>query len=199
MEILIAVTVGVILISAAMALIIPILRSTGDVTRRQVANALAKELLEHVRVMSEGNWHALYSNTIKGSANHYYVDTSTTPFAAVSPMAGEEGETVSVEGIDYTRYFYVDDVLRDGSGAVVESGGTEDPSTQKVTVVVSWEDGRPQAITQFLTRSRNRVYVQTDWSGGDGQVDARSTVNHKFSNAMKVNYSQIGGIIIDGY
>ena len=70
----------------------------------------------------------------------------------------------------YIRYFYVDNVGRDGSGNIVVGGGTDDPSTQMVHSVVSWEEGRTVAIGQYFTRSREETLYQSNWRGGSGQA-----------------------------
>lgn len=40
----------------------------------------------------------------------------------------------------YERKFYTAEVNRDGDSDIVESGGTVDPDTRQLTVIVSWAD-----------------------------------------------------------
>ena len=70
----------------------------------------------------------------------------------------------------YTRYFYVDNVSRDGLGNIFSGGGTNDTSTQMVHSAVSWEEGRTVSIGQYLTRSREIGLYQGSWRGGSGQT-----------------------------
>ncbi len=55
----------------------------------------------------------------------------------------------------YTRVLSITDVLRDGSGNIVASGGTLDPDTKKITSTVSWNFGpsRPDSVvlTSYLS------------------------------------------------
>ncbi len=70
----------------------------------------------------------------------------------------------------YTRYFYVDNVSRDGSGNIVTSAGTDDPSTQMVHSVVLWEENRNVTLGQYFTRSKETVLYQNSWRSGSGQT-----------------------------
>ena len=189
-EILIALAVGSIFIIGATSIIIPSLRSNTQANRIQVGAAMGKELLENVRVSSEADWHTIY-NLNKGSSNHYYLTTSTSPFVAI---AGDE--TIAVSTTTYTRYFYMDNVGRDASGNIISTGGADDPSTQKVTVVYGWQNGTTNSIQTYLTRFMNNAFNQTDWSGGPGQDGPATTVNNQFSTSSQINYSTITGSII---
>ncbi len=189
-EILVALVVGSIFIIGAASIIVPSLRSNTQVNRIQVGAALGKELLENVRVSSEADWHTIYSLN-KGSFNHYHLTTSTSPFAAT---VGDE--TIVVSTATYSRYFYVDNVGRDASGNILSSGGTDDPSTQKVTVVYSWANGSSNNIVLYLTRFRNNAFGQTDWSGGPGQDGPATTTNNHFSTSSQIDYATTTGSII---
>ena len=53
------------------------------------------------------------------------------------------------------------------------AAANEDPSTKKLIVVVAWmENTTPSNVTlnKFVTRSKNQVFLQSDWSGGGLQV-----------------------------
>ena len=127
-EVLVAVAVGTALVIAAAGLIAPTIKINLQTSKVQVGAALASELMNNIRVTSEGNWHTI-GNLATSSANHYYLNTSVSPFQVV---AGDE--TVIAGSSTFVRYFYVDDVYRDGSGNITVSGGSYDPSTKKVTV-----------------------------------------------------------------
>lgn len=70
----------------------------------------------------------------------------------------------------YTRHFYMENVERDLQGDIVSSGGTRDPGTEKVTAVLTWiPQGSSVAtlqVSDYLTRWRNEIFHQSDWSGG---------------------------------
>lgn len=189
-EILIALVVGSIFIISATSIIVPSLRSNTHVNRIQAAAALGKELLENARVSSEADWHIMYGLN-KGSLNHYHLTTGTSPFAVV---AGDED--ISLSTTTYTRYFYVDNVGRDAGDNILSSGGADDPSTQKITVVYSWAGGASNSIAMYLTRFGNNSFDQTDWSGGPGQNGPITSVNSRFSASSQIDYASITGSIV---
>jgi len=190
-EILVAVAIGAIMITAAATIIAPVLKINTQAGRTQTAAALGKELIDNVRVFGERDWHNIL-NLATTSASHYYLSTSSSPFSAVSG-----NETVVVSTTTYTRYFYVEDVERGVSdGAIVASGGTNDPSTKKVTVAYSWPQGTTTTVSIYLTRNRSNIFSQTDWSGGPEENLVFSTSTIKFSTSTNnIDYSTTTGSI----
>ncbi|PIR89104.1 MAG: hypothetical protein COU07_02650 [Candidatus Harrisonbacteria bacterium CG10_big_fil_rev_8_21_14_0_10_40_38] len=185
-EILVAVTVALVLIGSSVLLIGVALRSSTETKYQQEASLLGHNLLNLVTVYAEGLWNCdgatcatsrgIY-NLAKGSGAIYYIAT-TTPLTH-----GSEGspEDITLNNATYSRYFYVQNMCRNGgtisglsdnSGVdttCVTSGGSEDPSTQKITAVVTWTENGTQTLTieKILTHHSNNVFVQTDWSGGE--------------------------------
>ena len=161
-EILIGMTIGIALIMAGIGLIVPSLNVTKNTTNIEKNATFAKELLDNVRVWSEGDWHGIQSIT-PGPSSHYYLNTSSSPFAVVS---GDENIVVSTT--TYTRYFYVSNGYRDISGNLTTDVGTgiNDPSTKQVTVVFGVLGGTTSSMSTYLTRYSSNIYMQTDWSGG---------------------------------
>lgn len=99
-------------------------------------------------------------------------------------------------GLEFSRSFYLDNVGRDGNGKILTSGGTNDPSTKKITVNYKWGTVATSTVSQYLTRSANRVYTQTDWSSGSGQTTATSSINSKFaSSSSNINFASTTGSI----
>ncbi|MBI4034140.1 MAG: LamG domain-containing protein [Candidatus Brennerbacteria bacterium] len=101
----------------------------------------------------------------------------------------------------FTRYFQVENVNRDSGGSIVSSGGNEDPSTQKVTAYVEWP-GASGAVGQvkvvdYVTRWANRIFNQSDWSGGSGQTGVITSPNNRYDNATSVS-NPLGSIRIEG-
>ncbi|MBI2033996.1 MAG: hypothetical protein HYT13_02775 [Candidatus Liptonbacteria bacterium] len=200
-EVLIAVTVGVLMIGVVITFIAPVLRSDTHTSRAQTAASLSKELLDNVRVISEANWHNIDGLTF-GSSSRYYIAT-TTPFSVVIGT-----ESVSVGTTTYKRYFYIDNVCRDSSDRVTVvqsciSPNKNDPSTKKVTVVYTWPPASTSSISQYLTRSQNRFFIQTDWSGGPGSEGPVTSTGSRFSTSSlspRIDYtSSTGSIIIQGF
>jgi len=62
---------------------VPALQSNTQATKVQVASSLGKELLDNVRVWSEGNWNNALSLPT-GTSNTYYLDTALSPFQAAT-------------------------------------------------------------------------------------------------------------------
>ncbi|HEY4475220.1 MAG TPA: prepilin-type N-terminal cleavage/methylation domain-containing protein [Candidatus Paceibacterota bacterium] len=212
-EILIAVAVGGALILAASTLIAVVLRVSATNKYLQAASYLSQELLDEVTVYSEAKWYYSTSppnygiyNLAKGSGNHYYLNISVSPFQWV--QGDETGASTNIDGVQYARYFYVENVCRDlnnsnivslfsqGSSCVL---GKEDPSTQKVTAVTSWPQGGEVRISKFVTRSRNNAFHQTDWYGGPTSptpIVIREPDNKFFSSESIDFYSVVGEISI---
>jgi len=110
-------------------------------------------------------------------------------------LSAAEVRTIYLSNI-YTRYFYMDTVGRDAGDVLLSSGGTNDPSTEKATVVYGWPGGPTSSFSMYLTRFRNNVFDQTDWSGGSGQDGPATTTNNKFSTSTQINYSTTTGSIM---
>lgn len=189
-EILMAVALGAIMIAAAATVISVSLKTNTQASRIQVGTGLAKGLLENVKVWSEQNWHNIVSLSTT-SLNHYYLSTSTPP----SAISGDE--VITIGSSTYIRYFYIDDVGRDGNGKIVSSGGINDPSTKKITVEWSTNQVPTTSVSAYITRSRHKIYLQTDWSGGGGQQGPLTTVGNQFSTSSNIIYTTPGSIYID--
>ena len=100
---------GAIVVAGVAALVAAILRANSQAGRAQAGAALGKELLENVRVWAESDWHNA-SNLATTSASHYYLNATSSPFSVVG---GDE--SVVASSTTYTRFFYVEDVGRDGA------------------------------------------------------------------------------------
>lgn len=190
-EVLVAVAVGTIMVTGAMAIVSPTLKTRGDTTRLQVASGVGKGLLENARVLSESNWHA-FDALATTSANVYYVIASTSPFTAASGV-----EAVDVGTTTYTRYFYLDDVYRNGSGYIDSAGTAFDPSTKKITIVYGWAS-TTERMTSYLGRTWDQVFTQTDWSGGpnqSGPITSTST-NARFATSSNISYATSTGVLV---
>lgn len=94
----------------------------------------------------------------KGEAWYEIMDNSDGNQKYISIV---EGGTAISDGVlvenGYTEYFTINNVLRDTSGNIVDSGGSIDPLTKKITLNISWVS--PQLGAQSLTRT---LYIN-DW------------------------------------
>ncbi|MEK7547137.1 MAG: LamG-like jellyroll fold domain-containing protein [Patescibacteria group bacterium] len=145
--------------------------------------------------LTTGSYTDSYALEIGKGNDGYYSGTIDDVRIYNRILSATEAQTIYAGAI-YTRYFYIDNVGRDGSGAILSSGGTNDPSTKKVTVVYGWASGPTSSFSTYLTRYVNRVFDQTDWSGGPGQDTPITNINNKFSTSTSINYSTTTGSII---
>jgi len=196
-EILIGLFIAGILISAATAAVVVALRSNLETKNFQTASALSQKLIDDVKTVAEADWHNIY-NLTKGPDTQNFAAASGTALAIIPGTT-----TTAVGNITYTQFFSIENVNRDGAGNIVTSGGAEDSSTQKITSRVRWPSaGRTSEVvlTVYLTRWRNLISQQSDWSGGSGQEGPISEFNQKFSTSTGINFStSTGSIIIQGF
>ncbi|PIR44196.1 hypothetical protein COV23_01180 [Candidatus Wolfebacteria bacterium CG10_big_fil_rev_8_21_14_0_10_31_9] len=205
-EIVIALAIGVLLIGGVTTLIGVNLRSSYDTKTVQTASSFAQEIIDQTKSVAESDWHKIY-NLTKGSGQRYYIST-TTPNIVISNGT----ELVTSDGKNFSRYFYVENSNRTkcGIGDITSNATTscddnfslagandraDDPLTQKITAVVLLNNNEVVRQIQYLIRSGNAVLIQTDWSGGDGQVGPITTVNNKFETLTNIDAASIPGAI----
>lgn len=203
-EILVALGIGVILIGGVIVLISVNMRSSSESKMNQAAASLTQEVIDGVKSKAEADWNALYGLE-KGSANAYYIAPAT------NAITGGK-EPILVSGYAFSRYFYVENVQRTQCGigtpttdATTASCNTnfplssadiaEDPSTQKIVVVVEWAGGRSITQDQNISRTRNVAFRQTDWSGGGGDNSILTAPNNKYAMVSSVDTVSATGVI----
>lgn len=81
----------------------------------------------------------------------------------------------------YTRTISIEDVYRLNSsnghsyGEIVSSAGYLDPDTKKVLVTIDWASragiDRTEIFQTYIHRWKAERWIQTDWSGGEGQIN----------------------------
>lgn len=105
----------------------------------------------------------------------------------------------------FERYFYVENVCRTSDADYelagvhpCDPGETDDPSTQKVTVVVNWGDTGEFIVDDYITRWRNRTFPQTDWSGGSGSEGPFTEPTNEYSTSTDIATSTPGSIKVEG-
>lgn len=94
-----------------------------------------------------------------GNLNCWIAFDSTQPYFITDANTLVAGtETLNTGQMTMTRSITFTDLRRDANGDIVASGGTVDPSSKKVTVVVSWvQHGQSKNVTlsTILTRWKN--------------------------------------------
>lgn len=166
-EVLIAISVFAVVGALAAQLIGISLQSETVSAQKTVALQLAQEESEAVEALSAQYWHNIYDLS-KGPGAHYFTIVSGGKWATSTA-----DETLTVNGTPYKRYFYIENVSRDATTKDIEATYTasrDDPSTQKATIVVSWQnsggiDIGTATTTKYLMRARNAAATQTDWNG----------------------------------
>lgn len=175
LEILVVIGVAAVIVTLGAQLIGVSLQSTKRASEREVGLALVEETFEAVRSAALEKWFDLYSPAIAKNSNYY-----PTKSAGKWVITNAGAETVTINGINYTRSYLVQNICRDSStknvtgitdanGTTVTctgSGGTYDPSTQKLTVNVSWPNADTLSSSEYITRWANRACLQTNWGGG---------------------------------
>ncbi|MFZ2832130.1 MAG: hypothetical protein WAZ40_03170 [Minisyncoccia bacterium] len=168
LELLIVIAILAIILSVGSQAVLVSMQSGKISGERDIGIALASEGLEAVRAVTEERWHNLYNKT-KGS-QHYYA-TSTAPIGkwSLATTSVSADEQIILNGITYTRYIIIDNVNRDTSTRnIVSAGGEDDPSTQKVTVTVSWPNAEPVSFSDYFFRFKNKTCSQGSWVGAGG-------------------------------
>ena len=176
-EILVAISIGTILIGGSVGLMGISLKSYAGIRKHFQANILIRQTIEVIQTLARYDWHSIY-NLTEGS--NYQISLPGN-FWTIS----DEKEEDIVNNIPYRRYFRIYDVLRDASGDISTStsGTIDDPSTQKITVFLEYGDNyvSSSSVSFYLTRSEdNQVFHQDDWSGGEGITDPTSNPSDKY-------------------
>lgn len=193
-EVFVALGVGVLMIGGITGAFSVILKTNDFAEKSRNAAILNDTLAELTRSFADGNWPGIY-NLSKGSSNRYYLINSS---GIITPQSGSE--SVTIGAFDYVRSFYVDNISRDGSGNIeaVYNIDNDDPSTQKITVETNYTIGgvaRTISTWFYVTRMRNFVINQTDWSGGAGQGGPITVMNNRFDSQINIDFTTTPGSI----
>lgn len=189
MEILVSLGIGVILIGGTITVVQVALRNVQASREANQARILAQETMEILRTTAQGSWHSIFNLTKNSNFRLTQVG------ATWSISAGTE--TGTINNIRFERFFQISNVNRDGTGNIVTTGGTDDPNTQRIIVTVRYGPNlyRTYNFPFFITRFRaNRVFHQTDWSGGGGFVGPITTANNRFDTSTNINFTTTGQI-----
>lgn len=175
LELLIAISVLAIILSVGTQAVFVSMQSGKTSAESDVAVALANEALEASRGIAEEKWQNVFDLT-KGSQYHPVSSSGNKWTLSAS------SEAIQLNTANYTRYVTIQNVCRDttlGSRNITgvtdtdgtlttctTSTGIFDPSTQKVSVTVSWQgNGSPVTMNDYFLRWRNKVCLQASWTG----------------------------------
>lgn len=190
LEVLIVIAVATVVIAVTSQMIYVSIQGNKLAVEKNVGLGLVEETLEGVRSAATERWPDLYDLT-KGTTD-YYPQKSEGKWVLT---AGSEN--VTMNGLSYVRRFTVQNICRDASTrditgitdsagsstTCVTSGGSHDPSSQQVSAIVSWSGNVQVASQEYLTRWRNKVCVQTGWTGtGSGTNSCPASVYESKTN-----------------
>lgn len=143
-EILIVIAVIAIALTSLLGVISYSIRISNLIRETTQANATAQEVMEAVRNFRDGTtWNTNGLGSLATGVAYYPKKSADIP-AKWTLVRGEE----IING--FKRKVIFNEVQRDASDNIVETGGTNDPNAKKVTVFVSWQDKEVKIIT-YLT------------------------------------------------
>jgi len=148
-EILLAIALAAIIIPGLLTGIVASREGKVQQAQREKASTLLKETEDAVRSVRDTGW-----ATFAIIGTFHPINDGTT--WSLSPGAEIIG--------DFTRSVTIANVQRDGSGAIVQSGGSNDPSTKRLIVDISWTIPHASSIQSefYLTRYKDNLsYTET--------------------------------------
>ncbi len=187
-ELLVAISIGTILIGGSVTLMGVSLKSYASIRKHLQANVLIRQTIEVIQTVARYDWHSIYDLT---KESDYKISLSGNTWTI---SAGQETDTIN--NIPYKRYFQAYNVNRDGSGNIADTGN-DDPSTQKITIILEYDNNyiSSSSASFYLTRSEdNKVLHQTDWSGGEGITGPIPNPSNKYDTSTNIATSTIGQI-----
>jgi len=189
-EILIAVGISAALIGSVVSTYVVSLRSNANARLSAVGTQLAQETYDNVKALAEADWNTIHSLT-KGATYHLSLIGDT--FEVISGTQVSE-----VDEVPYTKSFVIENVQRGIGGDIIELGGNNDPSTQKVTVTVSWPivgEADDTKITGYISRNRNSSLRSTNWTDGPDMEGPFIGQTSGFTSSENVDYLTLPGVI----
>ncbi len=179
-ELVVALAAFAILASGVIYVVTSSYKNFYGIGDKQTVAEFAQEALEALRAIRESSWQYLEENT--GSNLGLVKNNGVWQLSGASDTRGE-----------LTRTVVISDVQRDTSGAIVASGGQDDPLTKKVTITISGAGLEDYVLESYLTSWANRVWEQTDWSGGIG-TQYWSYENKAYSSTTMDGISTTGAL-----
>jgi hypothetical protein len=162
-ELVIGIGIGVLFITAAVGIITVSLRIDFQNKFAQTAAELNQQLIEQVGTYANADWHNIDTRPLSTAL---HLATTTQCFLAINVGSS----TKVLDGNTYDTSFSLEATCRDSQDSFTDcSSGTADPSTFKVIVATQWHQGDtlPELqLVHYLTRIRDRVWNQSDWSYG---------------------------------
>ena len=151
-EILVVIAIIITALSSLLGLASFSLGVSALIKQTNQGNLLSQEVMEAVRNFRDGTFWDVDGLGKLATSTDYY------PQATSSPLKWQLVQgTENIDG--FTRKVVFGNVQRDANFNIVESGGTPDSDTKKVTVTVSWverERTHQVEIVTYLTNWRQQ-------------------------------------------
>ncbi len=138
-----------------------------------------------------------YPVTIGRDNGSQYFDGSVDDVRIYNRALSADEVKRMYESSVFSRYFTVENVCRtnDASSTVsgvtpCGSGSLEDPSTQKISSVVEWiasTGATNLTLVDYITRWKNAIFQQTDWSGGSGDDAIYTEPGSGYSSSTNID------------
>ena len=195
-ELIVGIGIGVLFITAAIGIITVALRIDFQNTYAQTASELAQEMIEQVGTFANADWHNIDSLP---SSTPYSLATSSGFFVAESGSS-----TVVLGNASYDVSFMTEWVYRTNAEVITTpENGSWDPSTLKIVVVAEQTNLPANApritLSHYLTRIRDRVWIQTNWANGSSAFIGPTTdspATGAFANATNTTWNVSGQLTI---
>lgn len=145
LEIIIAIALISIVFISLLGIGFSSLNVSTSLGQESQADFLAKEEIEAVRAFRDstaGSFDTTGIGSYETNADYHLVLSGSPSSWSIA----QGSETIGI----FTRKVVFDNVMRDAGGNIVESNGTDDPDTRKVTVMVDFGSKTYQLIT-YLT------------------------------------------------
>jgi prepilin-type N-terminal cleavage/methylation domain-containing protein len=154
---------------------------TGD---KQAIAEFAKEGIEATRAIRDNFWQDIETVSDTGDQGIVKAASGYWTFSGSSDTSGALTRTVAVT-----------DIERDANGEIVDSGGTVDPNTKKVTVTVSGSGIDDYVLTTYLANWDYKTWEQSDWSGV-GDREFWSDMTMASSSYSNISTSTLGELVL---
>jgi len=134
LELIIAMAVFVLVVSSIMFLVIDSHAANRQGSERTQASMITQEGIEAAKSITKQGWNKLVDGEYGLDDNNGFWDWSGA---------------VDVIDNKFTRKIIVESVYRDGNGDIIDTGGTYDVDTKKVTALTLWDftTARPSEIS----------------------------------------------------
>lgn len=180
-EVLVAIALAGIMFPVLAIAIISSNNARPSITQQLLASGQLQELLTAVRSVREQNW----TDVTTDGTYHPIVSGSGWGLASGSESTG-----------GFTEAIQISDVQRNGSGSVVASGGTIDPSTKLVTATVSWTTPTSSSVSSDLYLSRWQAetgWTQTTVTDFSGNTLTNTSVTNTSGGEVQLSTGQTSG------